>query len=98
MSIVPRVSNEKILHIFFSKFLHERKWANELNMPKNYCIDMFHYEGHNLWHTRYMSMFVFLFADPRNTPLPQLKQALCELSKVFFEIPDTVLAYLHRYL
>jgi len=52
-------------------------------MPKNYCIDIFHYEGHNLWHTRYMSMFVFLFADPRNTPLPQLKQALCELSKVF---------------
>jgi len=27
-------------------------WANQLNMEKNYGIDIFDYEGHNLWLTR----------------------------------------------
>ncbi len=29
----------------------------QLNMPKNYGLNIFDYEGHNLWHTRYLQLF-----------------------------------------
>ncbi len=32
----------------FSKFLHVKKQANQIDMQKNYGIDIFDYEGHNL--------------------------------------------------
>ncbi len=34
--------------LFFSKFIYVKNQANQLNMQKNYGIDIFDYEGHDL--------------------------------------------------
>jgi len=48
-------SNEDPMQIFFkgfykyfSKFLHVRNQEIKLNMPKNYVVNIFEYEGLNL--------------------------------------------------
>jgi len=35
------------------KFLHVKNQVYQWSMQKNYGINIFDYEGHNPWHTRY---------------------------------------------